>query len=98
MTIPTKSQIELLKNERFANLLSAEPEKQSIEVAFIQRCLQTNRAETAGVLAMAARVTPGQRFSAAFAQMQSPVFTKIARAMELSVPETSGFGRFKGRD
>lgn len=98
MTIRLQSQIKLLENQGLANLLSEEPEKQSIELSFIQRCMQMNKVETAKVLALAARVTPEQRFSAAFACIQSPIFTKIARVMEHSVPETSGFGRFKGSD
>ena len=60
--------------------------------------MQLNKVESANVLAMAARVTPEQRFSAAFTRIQSPIFTKIARIMDHSVPETVGFGRFKGRD
>lgn len=98
MTSLTHSQVELLENQGLVNLLSKEPEKQSIELSFLQRFLQTNKVETARALAMAARVSPEQRFSATFARMQSPIFNEIAKVMERSVPETSGFGRFKGRD
>lgn len=98
MTTLTRSQEALLESQGLDSLLSKEPEKQSIELAFIHRFLLTNKAETARVLASTARVTPKQRFSAAVARMQSPIFTQIAKVMELSVPETSGFGRFKGRD
>lgn len=98
MTTLTRTQVELLDNQGLAGLLSAEPEKQSIELSFIQRILQTNKAETAKALALAAKVTPEQRFSSAFSRMQNPIFTKIAQVMERSVPESSGFGRFKGRD
>jgi hypothetical protein len=97
MTTQRHSQAEFLDDHGLTNLLSAEPEKQSIEIALIQRFIQTSKVETARALALA-DLTPEQRFSAVFARMQSPIFTKVARALERSIPETSGFGRFKGRD
>jgi len=86
-----------LEDQGFADLLSAEPERQRIENSFIQRFIKTSKAESAKALALA-ELTPEQRFSAAFIRMQNPIFTRIAGALERSVPETSGFGRFKGRD
>ena len=84
--------------QELTGLLSQEPEKQRIELSFVQRFLKTSEAVSRKALESAARVTPEQTFASEYARMQHPIFAKVSSALERSIPDTPGFGRFKGRD
>lgn len=75
------------------DLLSATSAERSVELRFLQRCGRA--AGLAGSAALdKARQSDGGSFSDALARMGSPVFKTAARALEASVPEDRGFGKF----
>lgn len=80
---------------RADDALSVEPARRSVELAFLRRLTDAARNAGAAVLSKAAQAEDGDSVSANLARMQSPVFKRAARALEQSVPEDAGFGRFR---
>ena len=76
------------------NVLSFEPARRSIELAFLHRINEAAK-ETSVTLDKATQVKDDS-FSTHLACMQNPVFKRIARELEQSIPDT-GFGPFRGR-
>jgi len=77
---------------------SVEPEKRSIELAFLQRLLDATKVESAAASRFGSEMMSEERISNAYAQMRSPVFIGLASILEKSVPEEMGFGKFSERD
>ena len=79
-------------------VFSANPEVRKIEISFMQRFLQVSAEQSAEALAAVSGDACEQRFSSTFARMQNPLFARISRALEATVPQTEGFGKFRSRD
>jgi len=72
--------------------LSADPGKRRVELEFVQRLLDLafNAVEFAG-----ATRPPRDTFAVGFARMNDPRFVQLSHELEKSVPERSGFGKFR---
>jgi hypothetical protein len=80
------------------NVLSAEGEVRSIEMAFLARVLSLSFRQSSRVLG-AVRGGPAKEDSvtADLARMRHPVYEAMARQMAARVPPAKGFGKFRGR-
>jgi hypothetical protein len=96
MNTATHSSLDSAESVRPVDALSAEPARRSIELAFLRRLTDAAKVAGTAVLGKAAEAD-GDSVSANLARMQSPVFKRAARALEQSVPEDAGFGRFRDR-
>jgi hypothetical protein len=81
---------------RLFDALSTDPARRSVELAFLRRFSALAEAAGAAVLSNAEQAD-GDSVSANLARVQSPVFKRAARALEQTVPESAGFGRFRDR-
>ena len=81
---------------RPVDALSAEPAERSVELAFLRRLTDAAKAAGAAILRKAEQ-SDGDTVAASLARMQSPAFKRAARALEQSVPDDAGFGRFRNR-
>lgn len=97
MSLPNHSS-QNLDADSAEGLLSVEPKKRQVEVQFLLRILQTTKLRSAQALGLVARATPDERFSQAYSRMQHPVFRELSRVLEQSVPQKTGFGKFRARD
>jgi hypothetical protein len=77
-----------------ADVLSVAPIQRAVELAFLRRITDTVKVTGAAILSKAAQAE-GDTVAANLARMQSPVFKQLARALEQSIPEGTGFGRFR---
>ena len=71
------------------DIFSADAERKTIEVAFMQRLVSA-------LQAMRERGAPAVTVGQNLRLMQSGVFAAIARELEAGVPAERGFGRFRG--
>ncbi len=76
------------------DLLSAEPEKRTIELQFFNRFLGRAKTFAARSLMVADTSKPDDSFSANYARMTSPGFKTFFDNLEKTVPERKDFGRF----
>lgn len=77
-----------------ADVLSDEPARRSVELAFLRRITYTAKLAGTAILNNAAQAE-GDTVAANLGRMQSPVFNQLARALEQSIPGGTGFGRFR---
>jgi hypothetical protein len=77
-----------------ADVLSVEPARQSAELAFLRRIADAAEATGKAILSKAAQAEGGT-VAVQLSRMQSPVFKRLARALEQSIPDGTGFGRFR---
>lgn len=98
MTTLTTHNVKISGDSSIAQYFSAEPEKQRIELSFLERFVNAKAVESAKELRFVAKMTPETRFAQSHAQMQNPVFRLLSSLLEQSVPEEKGFGKFRGRD
>ena len=96
MTVLLQPNAERALADGVGEALSPEADKQSIELAFLQRVSRTVRDAATAVLGAAETPASGDSFSATYARMRSPVFETILQALEHTVPKDAGFGRFRG--
>lgn len=76
-----------------ADVLSDEPARRSVELAFLRRVNEASEATGTAILGKAAQAEGDT--VANMARMQNPVFKRLARALEQSIPADRGFGRFR---
>lgn len=76
------------------DVLSVEPIQRAVELAFLRRITDAAEATGKAILSNAAQAE-GDTVGANLARMQDPAFNRLARALEQSVPEDTGFGRFR---
>lgn len=95
MNTATPTSLDTTETVHPADALSAEPARRSVELAFLRRLTDAASASSAAILGKAER--SGDSVAANLGRMQSAVFKKAARALEPSVPEDAGFGRFRDR-
>lgn len=97
MSTRTPPDVKRSTESSLAQYWSIDPEKQKIELSFLQRYVDAKEVESAKELHFVVKVTPENRFSAAHSKMQSSAFRVLSSLMEKSVPEEKGFGKFRGR-
>lgn len=97
MNSPTHPPLDSAESARHFDTLSVEPARRSIELAFLHRITDAAKAAGTAILDNAAQ-SDADSIPANLARMQSPVFQGIARALEQSIPDDEGFGRFRDRN
>lgn len=80
----------------FDFLLSNDPARQAVEIAFLERLIAASATAGAEVLTRAGG-GEASSFSTHIAQMQSPIFQRIARSLEKAIPSDAKFGVFRGK-
>lgn len=90
--------VKISGDSSLAKYFSAEPEKQKVELLFLQRYIRAKEVESAKELRAAAKITPETRFSTAYDKMLSSSFRAFSTLLEKTVPEETGFGKFHGKD
>lgn len=98
MTTLTTHDVKISGDSSIAKYFSAEPEKQRIELSFLERLVNAKAVESAKELRFEAKMTPEKRFAKSYDQIRNPVFRLLSNLLEPSVPEEKGFGKFRGRD
>jgi hypothetical protein len=93
--LPTPhAHLDSVESARSVDTLSLDPARRSVELAFLRRATEAARGAGSAILGKAAQIE-GDSVSANLARMQSPVFKRIAHALEQTIPEDTGFGRFR---
>lgn len=93
--LPTPhAHLDSVESARSVDTLSLDPARRSVELAFLRRVTEAARGAGSAILGKAAQIE-GDSVSANLARMQSPVFKQIAHALEQTIPEDTGFGRFR---
>lgn len=87
MNTTTDTHLDSPESARPADVLSVQP-------AFLRRITDTAKVTGAAILSKAAQAE-GDTVAENLARMQSPVFKQLARALEQSIPDGTGFGRFR---
>lgn len=82
------------ESARVVDALSPEPARRSVELAFLRRIADAAKMAGTVMLGKAARVEDDS-VTANLTRMQSPIFKRVARALEQDIPEDAGFGRFR---
>ena len=86
--------LDSVESARSVDTLSLDPTRRSVELAFLRRVTEAARGAGSAILGKAAQIE-GDSVSANLARMQSPVFKRIAHVLEQTIPEDTGFGRFR---
>lgn len=94
MNTTTHTLSDSAESARHTDLLSDEPALRSVELAFLRRIADAAKLAGTAILSKAA-LGEGDTVGANLARMQSPVFKQLARALEQSIPDGTGFGRFR---
>lgn len=76
------------------DVFSTDPEKRTIELAFLRRLTSVATSAAAETLAAAMKPSPAS-FAEDLAYVRSPMFAKMARALEESVSQDADFGPFR---
>ena len=97
MNTATHTHLDSVESARPLDALSLEPARRSVELAFLRRVTDAARLAGTAMLGKAAQAE-GDSVSANLSRMQSPVFKRVARALEQAIPEDTGFGRFRDRN
>ena len=94
MNTTTDTHLDSPESARPADVLSVEPARRSVELAFFRRITDTAKVTGAAILGKAAQAE-GDTVAANLARMQSAAFKRLARTLEQSIPDGTGFGRFR---
>ena len=95
MNTVTHRQTEPTPGSAVAEVLSPEAGKRGIELAFLERVTKAAFSAAVAAVEAGASVARKEKFSTAYTRMRSPVFEKVSKALEHTVPEDAGFGRFR---
>lgn len=94
MNTTTDTHLDPAESARPADLLSVDPAQRAVEIAFLRRVTDAAKVTGTAILDKAAH-DEGDTVAKNLARMQNPVFKRLARALEQSIPDGTGFGRFR---
>lgn len=94
MNKTTDTHLDSAESASASDLLSVEHAQRSVELAFLRRITKAAKVSGTAILGKAAD-DEGDTVAKNLARMQSPVFKRLARALEQSIPDGAGFGRFR---
>ena len=79
-------------------VLSADPDKQRVELSFLQRLLRLTKAEADKGAAAGKSLSVEREFKLAQDRIQNPIFGVLSRALEARLPAKIRLGRFQDKD